>query len=30
MEYELKVLKINANKIKQLNELSLYIVMNKC
>ena len=26
MEYELKVLKINANKIKQLNELSLYTV----
>ena len=26
MEYELKVLKINDNKIKQLNELSLYTV----
>ena len=26
MEYELKVLKINANKIQQLNELSLYTV----
>ena len=26
MEYELKVLKINANKIQQLNELSLYTI----
>ena len=26
MEYDLKVLKINKNKIEQLNELSIYTV----